>query len=358
MNEDLLLIHTDAYKDWVLDASHPTQGRRFTNARTMIHTLALDWGATLRELEPTTLATKAQLARIHTTEYIDEVLDSHTSNEWAGQRPDLSYLAALMCGGTLQAAELLHLGAAKTIVHLPGAKHHAMRDHSSGFCVFNDFALAAHTLTDLGHRVAILDIDAHRGDGVEALTMDNPDILTFSIHDESIFPWSPGTDVPRLHIYNRPLPANSDGKPMLMEVNNFIALAKTFDATAILITCGADGHTSDPLSTLRYSELQYRAAARKLRHAFPTTPMLMGGAGGYQPDRATPRVWAAFAMTLAGGRSPQRRRRDDANLQSSSGQRRHFSLQGHDLDDDAVVDQLARDIWANFMTTEGESWTD
>lgn len=257
-----------------------------------------------------------------------------------------------MCGGTLQAAELLHDGAAKTIVHLPGAKHHAMHDHSSGFCVFNDFALAAHMLTERGHRVAILDIDAHRGDGVEALTAENPDVLTFSIHDESIFPWSPGTDIPRLHAYNRPLPANSGGNSMLTEVESFIELATAFRATVIFITCGADGHATDPLSTLRYNEIHYRAVARRLRHAFPQLPMLMGGAGGYQPDRATPRVWANFALALAGGRPPRSRRTTE------TGRRTYVSLEGHDLNDDAVVDQLAQSIWANFMTTEGKKWTD
>lgn len=350
MDKQLVLIHTDNYKNWVLDINHPTQGRRFVNARNLLLNESTHWGVTATESVPTQPATPAQLTRVHAEEYVHEVLERHTCYEWSGRRPDLAELAALMCGGTLQAAQLLHEGIARTVVHFPGAKHHAMRDRSSGFCVFNDFALAAHLLTELGHRVAILDIDAHRGDGTEALTADNSDVLTFSIHDESIFPWSPGHDAPDLRVFNRPLPAGSRGQSMLAEVRQFVALARDFQPTVVLIAAGADGHSTDPLSTLRYSEGDFILAARTLRRAFPMMPMLVGGAGGYQPDRATPRMWVKFALSLAGGTPPRRR----ATPQQP--QRQWFSLEGLDLDDPDVLNRIVDEIWANFTTTEGESW--
>ena len=71
---------------------------------------------------------------------------------------------------------------------------------------------------------------------------------------------------------------------------------------------------------------------------------------------ATPRVWSAFALTLAGGISPRMRDAMERRAARASGRRSYISLEGHDLNDDAVVDRLALEIWENFMTTEGKPW--
>ena len=75
--------------------------------------------------------------------YIASVLDAYQCGEWSGQRPDLSDLAQRLAGGTLVALEHLLGGGTRLAVHLAGAKHHAQRDRSSGFCVFADLAIAA-----------------------------------------------------------------------------------------------------------------------------------------------------------------------------------------------------------------------
>ncbi|NBR24986.1 MAG: hypothetical protein EBU08_14675 [Micrococcales bacterium] len=151
-------------------------------------------------------ATKEELIRVHAPEYVDQVLDNHTSFEWSGQRPDLSHLASLFAGGTLEALDVLLQGRAMTAIHFPGAKHHAQYDHSSGFCVFADFALAADIASkDFGKKVVILDIDGHHGDGTENLTADNPNVLTFSIHEKGIFPGTGNEDIPDKNVYNHPL---------------------------------------------------------------------------------------------------------------------------------------------------------
>ena len=135
-------------------------------------------GAQFTEVEPR-LATRAELERVHAPSYIDEVLDNHLSGQWSGKRADLALLASTFVGGTLVALNALLSKEALTAIHFPGSKHHAQNDHSSGFCIFNDFAIAADIATkDYGLRVAILDIDAHHGDGVENLTADNPMVLT------------------------------------------------------------------------------------------------------------------------------------------------------------------------------------
>jgi acetoin utilization protein AcuC len=230
------------------------------------------------------------------------------SSQWSGERLDLATLASTFVGGTLVALDALLNKKARTAIHFPGSKHHAQYDYSSGFCIFNDFAIAADIATeDYGLRVAILDIDAHHGDGVENLTADNPMVLTYSIHEKGIFPGTGNESDPDRNIYNFPLVpkdvrADSPGKgneALEAGVTHFMHLVDAFKADLIFITCGADGHKEDPLSSLEYSVEGYEGIAKLLRSRYPDTPMLLGGAGGYLPDTRTPEVWSHFTANLA-----------------------------------------------------------
>jgi acetoin utilization protein AcuC len=301
-----VLVHSDQYANWIFDPTHPTQGRRFINARNQFVELMKEDEALFTEVEPR-LATKAELERVHAPSYIDEVLESHLSGQWSGKRADLAILASTFVGGTLVALDALLNKKALTAIHFPGSKHHAQYDYSSGFCIFNDFAIAADIATkDYGLRVAILDIDAHHGDGVENLTADNPMVLTYSIHDKGIFPGTGNESDPDRNIYNFPLiPKNvgieSSGKgneALGAGVAHFMHLLDAFKADLIFITCGADGHKEDPLSSLEYSVEGYAGIAQLLRRSYPNVPMLLGGAGGYLPDTRTPEVWSVFAKYL------------------------------------------------------------
>ena len=263
--------------------------------------------ALFTEVEPR-LATRVELERVHAPSYIEDVLDNHLSGQWSGKRADLATLASTFVGGTLVALDALLNKGALTAIHFPGSKHHAQYDHSSGFCIFNDFAIAADIATkDYSLRVAILDIDAHHGDGVENLTADNPMVLTYSIHEKGIFPGTGNESDPDRNNYNFPLiPKNagiqSSGKgdeALGAGVTHFIHLLDAFKADLIFITCGADGHKEDPLSSLEYSVEGYAGIAKQLRSQYPDIPMLFGGAGGYLPDTRTPEVWSVFANYLA-----------------------------------------------------------
>ena len=305
MKQPVYLIHSDEYKNWIFDPSHPTQGRRFDNARDLFLQLAKAKNVRVIEISPNVVH-KGELLRVHTPEYIEEVLEQHRSSEWDGKREDLANLASKFVQGTLNALDNLMVGNTKLAVHFPGAKHHAQADHSSGFCVFADFAIAADIATkDYGKKVAILDIDAHHGDGTENLTAENLNVLTFSIHQDGIFPGTGYESYPEKNVYNYPLDSNqSDGNPnkddaaLMSGVEKFCDLAKRFNPDLLFIACGADGHKEDPLTGLEYSVEGYVAAAQKVREQFPNLPILLGGAGGYLPDTVTPQVWSNVAVTL------------------------------------------------------------
>lgn len=299
---DMILVHSDQHSGWVFDDGHPTQGRRYPNAYRELNDLAALNFLTIEESEPRT-ASFRDLLRVHHSTYIETVLKKHESNEWNGQRPDLAALAALFAGGTLTALDHLIEGDTLTAVHFPGAKHHAAYDHSSGFCVFNDFAIAADIATeDHGLTVAILDIDAHHGDGTENLTRYNGNVMTYSIHEFGIFPMTGYTDDAANLVFNLPLLPAAGDRLLHLGVHDFLNRAKDYDL--IFIAAGADGHETDPLSSLGYTLKGYIQAARMIRRALPTKPILIGGAGGYQPDDFTPMVWAGFAATIA---SPDRK---------------------------------------------------
>ena len=304
MTKPIYLVHTDEYKNWIFDPTHPTQGRRFSNARDLLTAAAQEKGLDLVEVLPRP-ATEAELLRVHTSDYIDEVLNQHLSSEWDGERADLANLARLFVGGTLIALDALLTNKSKLAIHFPGAKHHAQADHSSGFCIFNDFAIAADIATkDYGLRVAILDIDAHHGDGVENLTKGNQNVITFSIHQGGIFPGT-GYASEAGDFYNIPLEAGAGDEELLEAIDQFISVLGARDRIwnwqpdLLFITCGADGHNEDPLTGLNYSVAGYVAAAKKVRERFPELPILLGGAGGYLPDTRTPEVWSKVAISLA-----------------------------------------------------------
>lgn len=140
------------------------------------------------------------------------------------------------------------------------------------------------------------DLDAHHGDGVEALTRNNPLVTTFSVHDRTIFPWTGYDGDPARRVCNYPLESGSGDVELLRSVAAIRQLAEVWQPDVLLLAIGADGHATDPLSSLQYSFDGYRSAAEVLGRLAGElgVPVLMGGAGGYQPTTHTPRVWATF----------------------------------------------------------------
>ena len=104
--------------------------------------------------------------------------------------------SALVTGATMDAAIAVRTGEAQHAVNLAGGLHHAMPARASGFCVYNDAAVAiAWLLADGVQKVAYVDLDAHHGDGVEAAFYGDPRVLTISLH-ESGYTAFPGTGFP------------------------------------------------------------------------------------------------------------------------------------------------------------------
>ena len=295
-------IDTNSYYDWQPGGeNHPTQGRRYKHATRVLQQLENEGVVEVNYVTPRGPFLE-ELELVHSDEYLQQVVSDGECDEWSGSKPDQSAIAAMFFGGTMLAVEMLQ-GGAQLVVNLPGAKHHAMRTHSSGFCVFADFAAAGIRFADTyGKRVAILDIDVHHGDGTESLLKDRTDLFTFSIHEKGIFPGTGKVDESDKTnwIFNRPLKSGSGDLELQNAVQDFVEAALEFKPDVIMIAGGADGHYSDPLANLEYTEIGFARAARLVKEAFPDLPFIFSGAGGYTPDDFTPAMWLSAILALAG----------------------------------------------------------
>ena len=202
--------------------------------------------------------------------------------------------ARLAAGGVITCTQAVLNGDAKNafaIVRPPG--HHAEPDRSMGFCIFNNVAIAArHALTQGLERVAIIDYDAHHGNGTEAAFLNEERVAFLSVHQyQSGF--YPGTgwieDAPhaKRRIVNVPLPAYA-GDTVYAQVADkiFSPFVESFKPQLILISVGFDAHWSDPITMLGLSTAGYLTLAKKvvaLAEQYCEGKIVFVLEGGYDP---------------------------------------------------------------------------
>jgi acetoin utilization protein AcuC len=204
-------------------------------------------------------------------------------------------------GGTVAAVEAV-LDGAPLAFNWTGGLHHASRGRASGFCVLNDAAAACALLRARFPRVAYVDIDLHHGDGVQEIWLDDPCVLTYSIHEsgETLFPgtgWLHETGV-RGTSTNLPLAAGTSGDVWLDAfAQTALPTLERFRPGAIVLQAGCDAHRDDPLGHLEASVQDYLAAVRLVGGI--GAPLVVLGGGGYSA-RHVPRMWTAATLALCG----------------------------------------------------------
>ena len=156
------------------------------------------------------MADDETLGRVHTAGYINAVRRASAADGYLGAVghglgtpdnpifPGMHENAALIAGASISCAQAIAHRQVDRAVNFCGGLHHAMPDNASGFCVYNDVALAIMALLDAGVRkVAYVDVDAHHGDGVQAAYYDDPRVLTISIHQSPLSRCSQAPGSPR-----------------------------------------------------------------------------------------------------------------------------------------------------------------
>lgn len=311
-------VYTDAFTDYHLSDTHPLQQRRLRMTHRLLKKLGAFDGPQSQLIAPTP-ATRADLLRVHTPEYLD-ALQALSAGESVPQRgrfgfgsPDNPPFAGmweaslLYAGASLGCARLVLEGGYDAAFNTSGGLHHARPDRAAGFCTVADIPLVACYLLDRGvKRVAVVDIDAHHGDGTQAFFYDDPRVLTLSVHEtpETLYPRRSGfADEagvgPGLGFtVNLPLqPGTGDAECRTAFDAVILPRLRAFDPEIIILQVGADAHFSDPLAHLCLTSRGWLELAQSvIAQGRPTIAL---GGGGYHLESVA-RLWALLYGALAG----------------------------------------------------------
>ncbi len=230
--------------------------------------------------------------------------------------PHMHELVKGVVGSTVTAVDLVASGRADRATSFAGGLHHAIRDRASGFCVYNDLAVAIRRAVDRhGLRVAYVDVDAHHGDGVQWLFYDDPEVLTVSLHESGryLFPgtgytYETGNGPGRGTAVNMPLEPFTDDASFVEAFEAVVppALAR-FGPDLVVLQAGADMHFRDPLANLSLTLAGMRHAYRRVAEIADVHAggrLVVTGGGGYDPYHTVPRAWALAWEALSGRQLP------------------------------------------------------
>ncbi len=259
-------------------------------------------------------ARRADLALVHTPAYLNDLFDCrHTRRTIYSEIPISRQIVeafALGAGGTILAcrtAATQHTFA----MNLAGGFHHAFPDWAEGFCYINDVAVGVRAVRHDGlvGRAMLVDCDLHQGNGTAYVFADEPEVFTFSIHEEAIYPIKRQSDL------DIGLPSFCGGEQYLGELERgLLGALETHKPEFVLYVAGADPYAEDVLGTLalsiedlkRRDETVLGACAERGIAAAVTL------AGGYAPRVAdTVRIHYGTAATMAELSSSLRTRSDD-----------------------------------------------
>jgi acetoin utilization protein AcuC len=220
--------------------------------------------------------------------------------------------SALVSGASMTAAQAVWEGRAQRAVNISGGLHHAMRDHASGFCVYDDPAVAIAWLLAAGaQRVAYVDIDVHHGDGVQSAFYGDPRVLTVSLHESgrTLFPGTGfaseiGSGEGTGYAVNVALPAGTGDAAWLRAFEAVVPPVLAAYQPQILVTQhGCDTHWLDPLAHLNCSVDGQRTVYRRLAELAGSCAggrwVALGG-GGYEVGLVVPRSWTHLLAELTG----------------------------------------------------------
>ena len=321
------LVYDESYQAYRHADWHPLQPRRVRLAVELMKERGLvDPAAGTALLLAPRLATDAEISLVHDHSYIDlvrrlghgdaleeaEVEKAVLAGFGSGDNPvfdNMHEASAAIAGGSLEAARAVHEGEVVHSFNPAGGLHHAMRNHASGFCVYNDVAIACAYLVARGHRVACVDVDVHHGDGTEAAFYSNPEVLTISLHEyrRGFFP---GTGLPdevgvgagRGTAANVPLPPYTWDGPWLDAFQRTVpALLRAFRPTVLVTQDGCDTHILDPLGEMNCSTAIWPVVGRtfhELAHELCEGRWVALGGGGYAVEEVVPRAWTILLAEM------------------------------------------------------------
>jgi len=301
---------------------HPLKPERLQRTYELLHEFGAFDLPNVQVIAPR-LATEKELGLFHDSEYIeavrrlsegDSTIPAYRFGFGPGDNPIFQGMhdsERLKVGSAIQAAELLVNGDCDVAFSYSGGLHHGGPKLASGFCVYNDAAVAVHWLLGQGLRIAYVDIDVHHGDGVQNAFYSTDRVLTISLHQDgqTLFPGTGfvsenGRGAGLGYSVNVPFPPYTGDATYLWAFNQVVpSMLERFRADIVVTQLGVDTHFLDPLANLQLTTAGHVALYKALAQLSPRWLAL--GGGGYDIN-VVPRSWTIAFGVMAGYDFPEK----------------------------------------------------
>ncbi|TFG34447.1 acetoin utilization protein AcuC [Candidatus Thorarchaeota archaeon] len=336
MRGKLVYPYSDALLDYEFNQDHPLKPERLK----LTYLLSKELGLLDRcnVFEPT-IASKLDLEMFHSPEYIDSVIKCGSElcsdprhGLGTADNPVFTKIyetGARYVGATLDAMKKIIEGASNAFC-ISGGLHHAHKNAASGFCIFNDVAIAInHLRKKKDYKVLYFDIDAHHGDGVQNAFYRSNEVMTISIHQtgKTLFPgtgfvYETGGAEGTGYAINVPVIPGAGSLELIKVYEEIVVpLFESFRPDLLVTQLGVDGHYMDPLAHLAYTSFGYETVLKSLRKLSSNNcelGWLAVGGGGYNPVNVA-RLWTLFLSIILDEKLPEKMPEEFANQCSSMG---------------------------------------
>ena len=310
----VLVVTDERFLDHRPGRRHPERPARLEAVWSGLKSAGLEDALVCREPRP---AADEDLLRCHPSAHLAALVEIDAAGgglvdadtvmspgSWSAAR--LAAGAGLVAVAALQAGEA---DVAFCAVRPPG--HHATPNRAMGFCLVNNLAVTAASLVEAGERVAIVDIDAHHGNGTQDVFYDDPRVLFVSIHQWPLYPGTGaeeevGTGKGVGTTLNLPIPAGSAGDTYRHALDQVVIPAvERFVPDWLLISAGYDAHRADPLTDLGLTSGDYADLTAGLVGLVPRSRCVLFLEGGYDLDALADSSGASVAAAVGVDHRPE-----------------------------------------------------
>ncbi|WP_020007478.1 acetoin utilization protein AcuC [Salinicoccus albus] len=323
-----LFVYDDSLLKYRFNSTHPFNQMRLKMTTDLLKSSGFLDDSSIIQPRP---ASDEELMLVHKPDFIEgvklagkgslppEKMESYGLN--TEDTPAFDHMhekSKMLVGATLSAVDAVMEGRADKALSLAGGLHHGFSGRASGFCIYNDSAVAIEYLrTKYNQRVMYVDTDAHHGDGVQWIFYDTNQVMTYSIHETGryLFPGTGsvterGTESGFGFAVNIPIDAFTEDESFIQSFKASLSAAiEKFKPDIIISQNGVDSHYRDPMTHLALTSRSYEEIPRfvaQMADKYTQGKWIAVGGGGYNIWQV-PRLWSQIWFSMIGEAPPRGR---------------------------------------------------